>query len=90
MRTPPVDGVLLCLDWAKVDNRVSDAFLIQVLRSHKLNQGLLRMIEATMFGFTLFLAAPECCQPSFVWQQCVGKGFPCAALLFMLAIDPVA
>ena len=89
-RKPPVDGALLSLDWAKAYDRVSYAYLSQVLKSYKFNQGLRNKIEATMYDFTLSLAAPEGPQPSFPRQRGVGQGCPCAPLLFALAIDPLA
>ena len=89
-RSPPVDGALLSLDWAKAYDRVSYAYLSRVLQSYKFNQGLTNKIQATMYGFTLSLAAPEGPQPSFPRQRGVGQGCPCAPLLFALAIDPLA
>ena len=51
-RDPPVDGALLSLDWAKANDRVSYAYLSQVLSSYRFNRGLRNKIEATMHGFT--------------------------------------
>ena len=89
-RDPPVDGALLSLDWAKAYDRVSYAYLSQVLRSYRFNRGLRNKIEATMHGFSLSLEAPEGPQPSFPRLRGVGQGCPCAPLLFALAIDPLA
>ena len=86
-RDPPVDGALLSLDWAKAYDRVSYAYHSQVLRSYRFNRGLRNKIEATMYGFSLSLAAPEGPQPSFPRLRGVGQGCPCAPLLFALAID---
>ena len=89
-RNPQPDGALLSLDWAKAYDRVDYRYLLDVINSYNFPGGLIKKLLATMLNFKLQTATPDGKRPFFDRERGVGQGYPCAPLLFALAIDPLA